>query len=469
MSLKHWVVKPKLELNSKQVFVGSSKDVNIYSYIGNLAEDATRKEAEVRLNLEKEQVVAIVGKRGSGKSFTLGVIAESLAVKEEKTKIGGKSSNKAAILFDPLDIYWTTTLPVKDSDNATVAANYKLAKLKNLTGLSFNTKVIIPGSQNKRPTDPDWFNTLEISVTELSDNDWELLLDSNINTDPVSQLVLEAIRLVSTIGYTLQNDQTVQAKPNYSIDDLVDAADSRDLEGFFQPQTIRAAKRKLIALNRIGLFTTESTPITNVIKPNMLTIVMLNRLPESYRQVLMALIIRKIIDSRSKASFIEKRIVFDSNLTNDEKEEFKNNLAEEVPKTTILIDEVQNFADPSSKSEVKEVLIKLVKEGRNSGLSVIIATQQPSAIDKKILSQVETFIAHKLVTESDIRSLGENLKSQIFEVAKHGGHDMGFPALIRNLGQGQCLISSSESNLSYNRTMIIQIRPRATVHGGAEV
>ena len=78
MTLKHWVVKPKLELSSKQVCMGSGKEVNIYSYLGNLAEDANRKEAEVRLSLEKEQVVAIVGKRGSGKSFTLGVIADSI-------------------------------------------------------------------------------------------------------------------------------------------------------------------------------------------------------------------------------------------------------------------------------------------------------------------------------------------------------------------------------------------------------
>ena len=44
------------------------------------------------------------------------------------------------------------------------------------------------------------------------------------------------------------------------------------------------------------------------------------------------------------------------------------------------------------------------------GLSAVLATQHPSGLDQRVLSQVETFIAHQLVTEGDIRAVRDNLK-----------------------------------------------------------
>ena len=47
------------------------------------------------------------------------------------------------------------------------------------------------------------------------------------------------------------------------------------------------------------------------------------------------------------------------------------------------------------------------------GLSAVVATQQPSALDQRVLSQVETFVAHQLVTEADIRAVRENFEVRV--------------------------------------------------------
>src|SRR3954454_22369978 len=81
--------------------------------LGRLAELGPSK--DVRLDLSREHVVSIVGKRGSGKSFTLGSFLEGLCTTESTTPIGQLSKDRAALLFDTLNIFQFMTAPVSDS------------------------------------------------------------------------------------------------------------------------------------------------------------------------------------------------------------------------------------------------------------------------------------------------------------------------------------------------------------------
>ena len=47
-------------------------------------------------------------------------------------------------------------------------------------------------------------------------------------------------------------------------------------------------------------------------------------------------------------------------------------------------------------------LIDYVKRGRDAGLSLAMATQQPSAVDDRILSQVNLSFSHRLTFQADI-------------------------------------------------------------------
>src|SRR5262249_50968018 len=117
----------------------------------------------------------------------------------------------------------------------------------------------------------------------------------------------------------------------------------------------------------------------------------------------------------------------------------------------------------------RDLFIRLVKEGRNVGLSAVVATQQPSALDQRVLSQVETFLAHQLVTEADIRAVRDNLKSALPDSMQFGTHQVEFGDLLRQLPPGACVVSAADVNTNVHRALIMRVRPRATVHGGIEL
>ncbi|GAJ24798.1 unnamed protein product, partial [marine sediment metagenome] len=58
------------------------------------------------MDIARSHVVLVAGKRGSGKSYTLGVIAEELSNLPTET-----SQNIASLIFDTMGIYWTMKYP----------------------------------------------------------------------------------------------------------------------------------------------------------------------------------------------------------------------------------------------------------------------------------------------------------------------------------------------------------------------
>jgi len=92
----------------------------------------------------------------------------------------------------------------------------------------------------------------------------------------------------------------------------------------------------------------------------------------------------------------------------------------------------------------------------------MVATQQPTAIDNRLLSQVDTLITHKLTVQGDIDYVRRNLKSNMPEEVVYAGRTLGLDELLRSLDVGQALVSNTESE----RSAILDIRPRISVHGG---
>src|SRR3989344_3124127 len=60
----------------------------------------------VYMDVAKSHVVFIVGKRGSGKSYTMGVIAEGIYDLPDEIK-----KNLSVIMLDTMGIYWTMKYP----------------------------------------------------------------------------------------------------------------------------------------------------------------------------------------------------------------------------------------------------------------------------------------------------------------------------------------------------------------------
>jgi hypothetical protein len=415
----------------------------------------------------KEQVVAVVGKRGSGKSFTLGVIAEGLAAKGPNP-LAHSQHPRAILLFDPLDVYWTTRYSVVPTENREAERHYQLARSAGVTDVSFNVEAWIPGAGNRRAADPAWFQTLELPTPQLGLEEWELVLGTNMISEPIGQAFADILTLVRVTGYHLRA-ALVEPASEFDLRDLAEAVGADELDSVYHRETLRALRQRLMSLSATGLFSRTGTGIRGLLSPGRLSVVLLGRLAQSYRTVVVAVLTRMLMDRRSESAFAEKRLALDPELATDVETTLARTVASGVPRTIVLLDEAQSFLSPGEENPARALFVRLVKEGRNMGLSAVIATQQPSAIDPRILSQVETFVTHQLVTEPDIRAVRDNLKSRLPERIQFASQTLDFAALLRQLPPGISFISAADQNTVTRRSIVVAVRPRATVHGGIEL
>jgi hypothetical protein len=467
MVAPEWKVRPPIDSPRAGIWLGAGGADSDGIWLGTLAETVVGRQPKVWISSSKEHVVAVVGKRGSGKSFTLGVIAEGLAGGPE-SPLGRQVHPRAVLLFDPLDVYWTTRYAVAPSENAEAQRHYELAQASGLPRLDFDVQAWVPGEGARREADPGWFQTLRLPVPTMGLEEWELLLDVNVMSEPMGQAFADALALVRETGYH-RRSEAIDPKDVFDLPDLAEAVRADELQANYHPESLRAIRQRLSALGGTGLFSARGTTLQDLLAAGRVSVVLLGRVPQSYRSAVVAVLTRMLIEERSKAAFAEKRLALDPQLDAAARKRIEGLAGSGIARTVVVLDEAQAFLAPGPRSPARDLFTRLVKEGRNMGLSAVLATQQPSALDQRVLSQVETFIAHQLVTESDIRAVRENLKSELPEAIQFGTHQMDVSALLRQLPSGVCLVSAADANTIIHRSMIVRVRPRATVHGGIEL
>ena len=104
-----------------------------------------------------------------------------------------------------------------------------------------------------------------------------------------------------------------------------------------------------------------------------------------------------------------------------------------------------------------------VLEGRNYGLSLWLATQRPKgAISGAAISQIDTFIVHRLSVKDDIDAVCRMLQNREPELIKIDRQEGDIAELIRSLSVGEAIFSGS----GLSRIAVGVIRPRMVAHGG---
>jgi DNA helicase HerA-like ATPase len=166
------------------------------------------------------------------------------------------------------------------------------------------------------------------------------------------------------------------------------------------------------------------------------------------------LIIRRLLEERSAAS----------EATKDAQISGKPRPTGGVPKTWVLIDEAQNVMPSYGGSLANDMLVRFVREGRNFGLSMAISTQQPTAIDARVMAQVDTLIAHTLTVRQDVNYVLANTKALDPDEIILGTKKISLGDAVRLVDVGFCVVSAVECE----RTFFLSVRPRVTTHGGFE-
>jgi len=382
----------------------------------------------IYMDVARSHVVLVAGKRGSGKSYTLGVIAEELSNLPKEV-----SQNIGSLIFDTMGIYWT--MKFENQKDKELLEKWKLQS-KNLP-----VKVFAPFGHFESylakgiPADKPF----ALDVTELNAEDWVLTFGLNI-INPVSILIE---RIVTEL----------KQKGNYNINEII----SNIKQDENTSQEIKNAATGLFeAAKTWGIFadkSEQSTKIKDLISAGTTTVLDLSVYNAvgafNVRALVISLVSRKIFNQRMLARKKEEinSLAKGLNLSSEEKKE--------EPLVWIFIDEAHEFLPLNAKTLATDALIQLLREGRQPGISLVLATQQPGQIHRDVMTQSDIVISHRVTSQPDIEALNYIMQTYLLKNIKTQIDDL--PSL-----KGSAIILDDNSERIYS----MRIRPRFTWHGG---
>ncbi|MBR9676887.1 ATP-binding protein [Candidatus Woesearchaeota archaeon] len=385
----------------------------------------------VLLDVARSHVIFVCGKRGSGKSYTLGVLAEGVSDLPQEIK-----DNVSIILLDTMGVYWTMKY-----------ANQKDMLLLDEWGLQskgLDVQIYTPtGYHNayKEKGIPTDFG-FAIKPSELNGRDWCMTFEVDEN----DELGVFITRIIN---------QLKKNSKDYNIDDILKATKTDD----HTTQKVKDA-----AINRFdnaktwGLFDDNATPLRDIARGGQVTVLDLS----CYATIagswgIKALVVGLI----SQKLFVERMIA----RKNEEYEQVHSSThffgdaqktkKQSFPLVWLVIDEAHEFLPKTGKTLATEPLVTILREGRQPGISLVLATQQPGKIHTDVMTQSDTVIAHRITAKPDVEALGMLMQSYMRE---------GLVEQLDNLPRvkGAALIFDDSNEKMYP----MRVRPRFTWHGG---
>ncbi|MFQ6042699.1 MAG: ATP-binding protein [Candidatus Poribacteria bacterium] len=380
------------------------------------------KDEYVYINAARSRVALVCGKRGSGKSYTLGVFVEELIETEDVI----------VIIIDPMGIYHTMALPNREQE--------QVLRDWGLRAREAKVKLLVPGEAEELYGGAEIisamqrrgviFQALRINPSDMTPDGWCELFDLTLN-EPMGIVLYRAVQ-------ELQRRMRRTGQP-FSIEQMISQVerDKRAVE-----KTREALLLRLEMAKDWGIFADEYQSILDFFEPKIVNVIDLSVIdPGRYglRNLIVDVVCRDLFRKRT----IDRR-----------REEL--HLPTRVPKIWLAMDEAQQFI-PSAKSSLsKETLIRWVKEGRQPGLSLIVASQQPAAIDGEVLSQCDILLAHKITALEDVQAINKLSQDYMSSELRN---------LIKRIkGSGFAVLVDDEEELAQT----IKIRPRKSKHGGGE-
>ena len=365
-------------------------------------------------------------------SYTLGVIAEELSNLPKEV-----SQNIAPLIFDTMGIYWT----MKHDNHKDKA----LLQEWNLSTKKLPVRVYVPFGQYdeyvKHGISVD--DTFALDVKEMDTQDWILTFGLNI-IDPVAILIEKSI-------------SRIKEKKSYDIDTIIEEIRN---EKESSSDIKNAAIGLFQAANTWGIFSRKDikpTSVSDLTKGGITTVLDLSVYNSigsfNVRALVISLISRKIFNQRMSARRKEEVASVSSGLEYGKSLTASTGISD--PLVWILIDEAHEFLPLEGKTLATDALVQLLREGRQPGISLVLATQQPGQIHRDVMTQSDIVIAHRVTSQPDITALNLIMQTYLQESINQYMNDL--PDL-----KGSAIILDDNSERIYP----IRVRPRFTWHGG---
>jgi uncharacterized protein len=364
-------------------------------------------------------------------SYTMGVIAEGMADMPREIK-----ENISVIMLDTMGIYWTMKYPNKKDND--------LLQEWGLQGKGLDIKIYTPTGyydeykEKGIPTDYPF----SIKPSELAASEW-LMTFGIEESEPVGVLIERVIHRLSE-----------ERRDEYGLEDIERSLmEDEDADH----NTRLAAKNRFSNAKSWGLFDREGTPLSSLAKGGQITVLDVScyaTMPGSWnvKNLVIGLVAQKLFIQRMVARKDEefhdlhKAINPYSDDSSDE---------QDYPLVWLVIDEAHEFLPVEGKTLATDPLVTILREGRQPGISLVLATQQPGKIHTDVMTQSDTVISHRITAKLDTEALGMLMQSYMRK-----GLTEELDQLPRLKGAAIIFDDTNE------RMYPIRVRPRFTWHGG---
>ncbi|MBW3003198.1 DUF87 domain-containing protein [Candidatus Woesearchaeota archaeon] len=386
---------------------------------------------KILMDVTSSHIVFVCGKRGGGKSYTMGVIAEGMASLEPEI-----SNRLACIILDTMGIYWTMKYPNHRDE--------RLLEEWGIEGRGLDVQIFTPAGffeeykQKGIPTDFPF----SIRPSELNTADWCITFGIS-PLEPIGVLVEKVINKLK------------EEKEHFTMDEIVEEL-KRDRTS--DEHTKNAAINRFENAETWGLFSDKGTELKDLAiggKVTVLDVSAYARIPNGWaiKSLVIGLLAQKLFIERLTARKTEEyaSVTEAVHFFPAEEEE-----AEKMPLVWLIIDEAHEFLPKEGKTLATDPLITILREGREPGISLILASQQPGKIHTDVMTQADIIISHRITAKIDIDALGTLMQSYF-----RAGLDSELNSLPRVKGAALVIDDMNE------RMYPVQIRPRFSWHGGS--
>ncbi len=364
-------------------------------------------------------------------SYTMGVIAEGMADLPPHIR-----KNISIVMLDTMGIYWTMKYPNMKEKELLERWEQKPHPLDITiyTPKGFYNRFKDEGI----PTD----KAFSIRPSELQGSDWTTTFGLDPN-DAVGVLIERTVHGLREAG-----------KDDYAVQDLIDAL-MADPDA--EKATKLAAKNHFEAAKAWGIFDAEGTPLSELAAPGQVSVLDVScYVTEENGWAIKALVIGLVAQKLFTHRMLARK---DEEFKDVERQTsyFADDVIEEqeYPLVWLVIDEAHEFMPQEGKTLATDPLVTILRAGRQPGISLILATQQPGKIHTDVMTQSDTIIAHRITAKIDTDALGTLMQSYM-----RTGLDRELDDLPRTTGAALILDDNNE------KMYPIQIRPRFTWHGG---
>ncbi|MFH0830284.1 MAG: ATP-binding protein [Candidatus Aenigmatarchaeota archaeon] len=369
----------------------------------------------IRMDVAKPHAILIAGKRGTGKSYTMAVMAEEMMKLPEAIK-----KQLSMVLIDTMGIFWS----MKDSNDAA----HTLLKEWGLEAKGFPSQNVVPiGLKDFYKKHGMAFDaTFALKPSELTTGDWALTF---------------GISLLEPTGILMERALNKLKGKDYGIKEIIDAIED-DKRADAKEKT--ALQNRFMSAEGWGIFSKEATPIDTFLKPGIATVLDVSNQDWPIRNLMVGILVRKLYEVRLAARRAEE-----TSAVAGEKGIRK------IPLTWVGIDEAHNFLPSEGETAATGPLLMLLRQGRQPGIGTIMITQRPLKLHEDAIAQSDLVIAHRLTAKPDLDSLGTITQTYALEDIRKMVSWLPKPP-------GSAVILDDISERLFN----CQVRPRQSWHAG---